>query len=128
MERMVKKTEEKSEGIGLIVKIVAGAYGITFLALLLLAFCVYHFQLNESVVSISMIITYVFTTFISGYCMGKKVIARKFLWGLLSGGGYFVVLLCLSFLVHPSEIEIGNHMVTTMILCCASGMLGGMVA
>lgn len=128
MERIMRQSEKKSERIPILFKTFLVACGITIVALFGLAFLLYRFRVSESVVSIGIIIIYVLTTFLTGRFIGGEMVKRKFLWGLVSGFVYFSVLVMISVLVHPSEIQVDNHMVTTMILCLASGTLGGMIA
>lgn len=128
MERLMKKSGEKSERIQVFLKTLVVAWGSTIVALFGLAFLLHRFQIGESEVSIGIIVTYVLTTFLCGRYIGKKLGTRKFLWGMVSGLLYFIILVVLSFLVHPSEMELGNQMWTIMVLCVASGTLGGMLA
>ena len=60
--------------------------------------------------------------------MGKLTGTKKFLWGLLLGVLYFVLLLLISLGVyHTLQAEITN-LLTTFLLCAGGGMLGGMVS
>lgn len=103
-------------------------YLITGAMLLLLAGFLYKMKLSEQVVSIGIIVIYVVSALISGFIAGKKAGNKKYLWGLLQGALYFTVLLIMTFIVRRSVSDFGSNLVTTLLLCTGSGMLGGMLA
>ncbi len=104
------------------------AYLVTTVGLLVLAFLLYKFSMTESAVNIGIILIYIAATFLSSFICGKKVKARKFLWGLGIGAAYFVILFLLSFLMNGEAAGLGTNVFTTMLICTGSGMLGGMLA
>lgn len=104
------------------------AYLVTTVGLLVLAFLLYKFSMTESAVNIGIILIYIAATFLSSFICGKKVKARKFLWGLGIGAVYFVILFLLSFLMNGEAAGLGTNVFTTMLICTGSGMLGGMLA
>lgn len=114
--------------ITFILKCLLFAYLTTAALLLLLALLLYRFDLTETIVSIAIIAIYVIVTFLSGFVAGKKMGARKFIWGLLMGGLYFIVLLIVSLAVNQGLSGIGRDFVTILMLCTGSGMLGGMIS
>lgn len=113
--------------ITILLKLLLLAYLVTAILLLLLALFLYRFQLGETVVSISIILIYIVTCFLSGLLMGKKMGTRKFLWGLLAGSLYFLILLLISLVVNHGVSGIASHFFTVLLLCGGSGMLGGML-
>lgn len=125
---MERGTVEKDIPVLFLLKSLLFSYILTAAFLLLLAFLLYKLGLTEKVVSIAIIVIYVIATFFAGFVTGKKMQSRKFLWGLLMGGLYFLVLLVVSLLVNGNVGELGNSFFTTMILCAAGGMLGGMLS
>ena len=53
---------------------------------------------------------------------------QKYVWGLLLGTGYFLLLIGVSCLVEKGfPMDIG-HVVTTLALCTGGGTLGGMIS
>ena len=60
--------------------------------------------------------------------MGKLTGNRKFLWGLLTGCMYFILLILISLGVYHSFQSEISGMITTLLLCAGGGMLGGMIA
>jgi putative membrane protein (TIGR04086 family) len=111
-----------------VLKCLLFAYLATAGLLLLLALLLYRFELSEQIVSVAIIVIYVAVTFLAGFIAGKKMGARKFLWGLLMGGAYFAVLVVVSLAVNKGLTGGTNDFVTVMLLCSCSGMLGGMVS
>ncbi len=109
-------------------KALLAAYVITGLLLLLLAVLLYKFQLAESQVNIGITAIYILSGFVSGFLEGKMMKTRKFLWGAVSGLLYFLILTIVSLAVGQGFDGNSSHFVTTLILCLASGMLGGMVS
>jgi putative membrane protein (TIGR04086 family) len=67
-------------------------------------------------------------TFFAGFMTGKKIRNRRFLWGLLEGCAYFLVLAAVSFAVGQGKTGIDTSFFTTLVLCAGGGMLGGMLS
>ena len=103
-------------------------YVITFLGIMILAFLLLMFQLSESMVDIGIIIIYVLSCLLAGFVVGKRTKNRKFLWGMLSGGIYFCILLIISLLAGQSMENVGNDLITVLFICIGSGTLGGMLS
>ena len=104
------------------------AYVVTGIMLLILTTLLYKAGLSEENVNAGIILTYVISTFAGGFVIGKLTKVKKFLWGLLAGVLYFVLLLLISLGVyHTLQAETMN-LLTTFLLCAGGGMLGGMVS
>ena len=71
---------------------------------------------------------YILVTFLAGFLAGKREGARKFLWGLLMGCLYFIILTLVSLIVNHGMGELSSGFFTTLVLCAGSGMLGGMLS
>lgn len=123
MERPVKKTAVPLT----LLKILLLMYIITGIMLLILTVLLSKLQLSEGAVSVAVVAIYVLSGFVGGLVAGKKMKSRKFLWGMVMGGCYFLVLVIGSVLFHQGmEMDI-TRFATTLVLCIASGMVGGMV-
>ena len=79
-------------------------------------------------VTAGIVAIYVLSTFAAGFIMGKLKKSKKFIWGLLMGGIYFLLLFGISFGVYRSFEGNGTSVLTTFLLCTGGGMLGGMLA
>ena len=96
--------------------------------LLVLTLLLYKMGLSEQNVNAGIILTYVISTFSGGFVAGKLIKRRKFLWGLLLGVLYFVLLLVISIGVYHSLDGEMVNLLSTFALCAGGGMLGGMVS
>ena len=119
--------KEGSFPIAFLLKTLVFQYILTGLLLAILAFVLLKTGLGEKAVSVAVIAIYIVATVFGGWMSGKKMENRRFLWGLLMGAGYFVVLTLVS-LMAGGNISSGNTFITTMILCAGGGMLGGMLS
>lgn len=122
---IIKK--ESNVSVLFFLKCLLASYILTGLLLLILALLLYKAGIGPGIVSVAIIIIYVVSTFFAGFLAGKKMKSRKFLWGLLMGVLYFTVLAIMSLIVNRSVGALGNSFFTTLILCCAGGMMGGML-
>lgn len=104
------------------------AYVITGVILLLLALLLYKCGIGEQAVNAGIIFAYVLSVFVAGFYVGRKMKNRRYLYGLLTGVIYFVLLLSVSLIVNREFTSAQGGFLTTMLLCLGGGMLGGMVS
>ena len=105
-----------------------GGYVITFLGILILAFLLLILQITENTVDIGILVIYVVANLTAGFIIGKRTKRRKFLWGMVSGTGYFLILFALSGILGQEAANRGEDLMTTFLICTGSGTLGGMLA
>ena len=103
-------------------------YILTGAALFLLAFLLYKMELTENVVTIGIMAIYVVAGLVGGIIIGKRMKTRKFLWGIIMGAAYFLVLMIGSVLMNRGFTSDGLHIVMTLLMCMGAGMIGGMVS
>lgn len=125
---MEQTTNQEEIPVLFLLKTLLFSYILTGVFLALLALLLYKVGLTESIVSIVIIVIYVAATFFAGFVAGKRLKSRKFLWGLLMGSAYFLVLAGISLVVGEPAGHLGDSTVTTLVLCAAGGMLGGMLS
>lgn len=125
---MEQKSNAGEIPILFLLKTLLFSYILTGILLALLAFLLYKVGLGEKAVTIAIIVIYVAATFFGGFMAGKKLKSRKFLWGLILGAAYFLVLSALSLSVGQEGLQMGNSFLTTLVLCAGGGMLGGMLS
>ncbi len=118
--------EQESGCVMVLLKCLLLSYIVTGALLMLLALGVYKLNFTEKIVSVIIIAIYVMATFLAGWVAGKRMGSRKFIWGLIVGSAYFAVLAIVSVFAGGEVKEVGNSFFTTLILCAAGGMLGGM--
>lgn len=127
----MEKNSEKSVGkvpVSSVFKVLLVMYILTGLLLVGLAALLYKFELSESVVNIAVIVIYVLIGFVGGFLAGKILQVKKFMWGAVIGAVYFLILLAVSLILHKGLSGDAVHFVTTLVLCVASGTVGGMVS
>ena len=104
------------------------SYIITAFILLLLSFLMLKFDLPSLVISGGINLAYIMSNFLAGFYVGKKAELRKFVWGIVMGVMYFVILMLISLIMNRvSPIPLGG-LLTVLIMCGLSGMLGGMIS
>lgn len=124
MNRIILK---KSKGV-VIVKALFISYLVTGLILLILALVMYKMEPPDMVISAGIIFSYIFSCFMGGLLVGKNTGSKKYLWGLLLGLLYFVIIFAVSTLLNKDVLgQLGNT-VTVFIMCTLGGMLGGMIS
>ncbi|MBO5303038.1 MAG: TIGR04086 family membrane protein [Lachnospiraceae bacterium] len=114
--------------IGNVLKVLFLMYVVTLVLLLLLALVMYKMEPGEMLFSVWLIAVYVISGFFGGFLIGKCMKSQKFLWGIGVGTAYFGILLVVSMLLHSGIHGDMTHLLTTFILCAASGTVGGMVS
>lgn len=110
-----------------LLKALTVAYIITAILLVITAFAMYKLGIGENTVNLIIIIIYVLSSFAGGLLSGKMIKEKKYIWGLTLGALYVVVIGIVSFILNGTLIFSAASSVTTIILCLAGGMLGGMV-
>lgn len=128
MEHKIKPRDAKSNPATAVAAAVVVMFIVSGLLLLLLAMLLYKMDLSESVVKVGVVVVYVVSGLVGGILMGKIMREQKFLWGLAAGVLYFVILFVVSMLFKGGIDVEPTKLVTTFILCAASGMAGGMVS
>ena len=108
--------------------VLLGAYIITAMLLLLLAFIVYQFSMGEKITGVCIVIIYVLTNFAAGFFMGKKKKVKKYLSGMMIGIAYFGMLVLMSLLCHGGLQDFAGDFFTTLAICAGAGTLGGMLS
>ncbi|MCI8785280.1 MAG: TIGR04086 family membrane protein [Eubacterium sp.] len=103
-------------------------YVTTMILLLLLALVLFKMEVQEIVTKIWLIAVYIISGFLGGFLIGKRRKSRKFLWGCLMGVLYFGILFAVSLLLYKGLTGDSMHLLTTLVLCTASGTVGGMIS
>ena len=114
---MLKKLTFSSR-ITFVLKSLLFSYLLTAGLLLLLSLLLYRFSLSERIVSISITGMYIVVTFLAGFLAGKREGSRKFLWGLMMG--------CLYFLILAFFLNVAGDLF--FILVCSMGVGGSALA
>ena len=110
------------------IKSLLASYIVTGILLLVLTFFMYKFELNEKIVSAAIVGIYVVSTLIGGMIIGKLTKSKRYLWGMVLGIIYFVLLLLITLGVYRTLNGDSVSIVTSLILCAVGGMTGGMIS
>jgi len=104
------------------------SYIITALLLLIISFLMLKFDLSGTVLSAVINVTYIISTFMGGFFVGRKTEQKKFIWGLVVGVFYFIILMLVSLLMNRvSPLPIGS-LLMVLVITSLGGMLGGMIS
>jgi len=124
---MDKAAKNKANGMKLMKSLLA-SYIVTGFLLLIVAMLLFKMNLSEGKVNIGILATYILSSFTGGFIIGKSTQTKKFIWGIILGAVYFLVLTLISLMVNKEIQNESAHIVTTLIMCVGSGMLGGMLS
>lgn len=111
-----------------ILKSLLFSYAVTGVFLLLLAFLLFQFDLGEKPVAAGILAVYVLSCLLGGFMAGKIMRKDRYLWGMLTGLFYYLLLITVSFVVKGKWDVSLIHAVTTFFLCLGGGTLGGMLS
>ena len=104
------------------------SYLVMLVTMLLTAVVLWKFDLGQGMLKAAVIVLYVLSAAAGGIYIGKMQKEKKFLWGLLTGCLFFLVLFILTMLSGESGGKIGMNFVSAFLICTLSGTLGGMLA
>ncbi|WMJ89602.1 TIGR04086 family membrane protein [Anaerocolumna sp. MB42-C2] len=104
------------------------SYMVTGILLLLLAFLMLKTDLSGGILNGGILVTYVLSSFAGGFLLGKSAEQKRFLWGLGMGALYFIMLMLISVLTNSVMGMEASRVITVMVICLFSGMLGGMIS
>lgn len=121
-----KSGQEPAAIIAVLFKGFLASGTVTGAAILILSLLLYKTNLSENILHIAVIAVYAASCFLAGLYCGKKMKERRFLWGLLAGAVYYIVLLAVSLSVGHGEFS--PSFVSSALVCLGSGMLGGMLS
>lgn len=121
------KNAFSTERLVAILKCLMAAYLVTGALLLLVAGLLYKFSIGENIVDISIVVIYCVSSLLAGLFFSKGAASRRFLWGMLAGAAYFLIICAVSAVADPNFTPVSNACITTLLICLGSGMLGGML-
>ena len=121
----MKYLTESLKSIG---KILLLLYAVTAILLFLLAILVQQFNWDNDAISIGISMVYVISCFIGGFFVGKVQQNKKFIWGILIGLAYVIIMLVITLVVKHGFHSSVSAFVTNLLLCLGAGMLGGMLS
>lgn len=121
-------SDDNKKRIILLLKVLAAQGVITLIAIFVLSFIMFKTNASANVLQFAIIAIYVITNFIGGFIIGKSIGKQKFVWGLIVGAVYFILLSIVSFIIHKAFYQDVGYAMTVLGICAGSGMLGGMLS
>ena len=115
------RVKGQKSGVMRIFQALLVSYIITGILLLVLAVLLYKLNLDKGKVTAGITGIYVVSAFAGGFLIGKLQKVRKFIWGLMLGILYFLLLVLVSFGVYHTLQGDVMQIVTTLVLCAAGG-------
>lgn len=116
-----------TERLVALLKCLIAAYLITGILLLAVAGVLYKFSIGENIVDISIIVIHCVSSLLAGLFFSKGASSHRFIWGMLAGAAYFLIICAVSIVAEPDFMPLSNACITTLFICLGSGMLGGML-
>lgn len=101
---------------------------VTGLLFVLFGLGLYQFRWGDSILQAGIWGIYGLSSLAGGFWVGKRLRNRRFLWGMLLGLLYFVLLLLVSGMMGEGFPEDGKELLTACVICLAGGMAGGMIS
>lgn len=124
----MNKPFSKNTRVIYILEALVFSYIITGLLLLIISFLMLKLELSSVVISGAINVAYIVSALTGGFFIGKMTEQRKFIWGLLVGVLYFVVLMIVSLMMNRTGPLPYGSLFTVFIITGLSGMLGGMIS
>jgi putative membrane protein (TIGR04086 family) len=111
-----------------LLKCLIAAYIISALLLLIVAFLLYKADIGEGFVTVCIILIYCISSLFAGFIFAKRAVCRRFVWGLIAGAAYFVIICVVSAFLEPEFSMLSISGITTLFICTGSGMVGGIIS
>lgn len=127
MHRRPKKPELNPRlVITALLKSVIAGYVFTFIFILIFSYIVYKFDFSASQVNIGTIVITILATFISGLFAAKIMRKNGWMYGLITGVIYFIILIVVSLIINDNS-TISQEAITLFFICIGGSTLGGMI-
>ena len=104
------------------------SYILSFILLLIFALIMYYGEISDRTVGIMVVITYFISTLIGGIGIGKSVDNKKFIWGLIEGVIYFLLIFGISLIGEGGKSNLSSSIFVGLIISSVGGMIGGMIS
>lgn len=119
---------EKGRTIKALTSGVLAALLVSVVLILLFAFVTLKLQPDTGKMELMIMVIYVLANLVGGWCCGHRQNRRKFVWGLLVGIVYFLLVFLISGMSEQQvQPEISGSLLA-LVLCAAGGMVGGMLS
>ena len=111
-----------------VLKVLAVAYAVTGLMLLLSAFLMLKLKLGETSVRLFIMVIYGVVSILSGFIYGNIKGSRRLFNGAFMVIVYFGVLFIISLIMNKgAPVEVQKNIIS-LIICVAGGTIGGIIS
>lgn len=111
-----------------VLKVLAVAYVITALLMLLSSLIMLKLQMSAEQSRLFVMVIYGVTTIVAGLIYGKIKGNKRLLNGALMGLVYFAVLLVVSLVINKGFSDSLQENIISLIICVAGGSIGGIIS
>ena len=125
MNRLSMNTELRKQ-IGNVISGVLIAYAITCIVFIGYAILLTYTNVAENNISLVVTITSIAAVIVAGFDSAKVSMGRGWLWGMIAGLVYAIILLAIMTWVQRG-FSMDSRAVTLLILAIAGGGLGGVI-
>lgn len=119
-------TEEKKPQVFALFSSLLIAYAITCIVFIAYAILITYSSITEQNISLVVTITGIISVAVAGFDSAKDAKSKGWLWGIIAGTLYGIILLCIGTFVNKG-LSIDSKTITLLIICIAGGGLGGVV-
>ena len=117
-----------NQRIGHIIKALLISFFATALLIVVFAFVMFKFNISENIIAVGVTVIYIISCGLGGFSIGRVIGEKKFMWGLLVGALYLMVLLVVSAIIGGDKSLLSGNILSLVLLCLGGGTLGGMLA
>ena len=117
---------ELRKQMGSVISGVLIAYAITCIVFIGYAILLTYTNITENHISLIVTITSIISVIVAGFDATKNATGRGWLWGMIAGVIYAVILIAIMTWVQR-EFRVDSRAVTLLILSVAGGGLGGVI-
>ncbi len=104
------------------------AYVTTGVVLLILAYIMFKFDLDESVAQFAVTFVYILSSAVGALVLSKQMKKNKYIYGAVMGLIYVGIIFLVSLLVAGDGSVLADNALSTLLLCLCGGLLGGLIS
>ncbi len=119
-------TEDKQTQFMALLSGILIAYAITCIVFIGYAVLITYSSVTEQYIPIVVTVTSLISVIVAGFDASKGADSKGWMWGIIAGGIYAIILLCIGSWVNNGFV-MDSRTVTLVVLSVAGGGLGGVI-
>ena len=123
---MEQQMDIRKIGQGMLTGILVST-AVTAILILIMALLMCVVDIGSTGVQTGVHIIYVAAAMSGGWMAGRRIEFKKFLWGLLAGLLYYLLICCIAALSGGIAENGWSPQAVPLLICLGSGMFGGML-